>query len=87
MACPRDVLQPRQIQTDALPPLYRSSNGKVNVGGTMVRGSETSGTAHERLVFEVGRIGRLVVTAIRFDPDPLFDRRDERYNAGIICSI
>jgi hypothetical protein len=65
--------------------LYLSSSGKANIGGTVVRKSAAAGTARERHVFEVARIGGLVVTSIRFDPDPLFDRRDERYEAGIIC--
>jgi len=67
--------------------LYLSENGKVNVGGTVVREPPAGGTARERHVFEVARMGRLVVTSIRFDPDPLFDRRDARYEAGIICPV
>lgn len=52
----------------------------------MVRESVVSGTAPERRVFEVARIGGLVVTSILLDRDPPFDRRDERYSAGIACS-
>lgn len=66
--------------------LYLSSSGKVNVGGTVVRESASAGSARERHVFEVARIGTLVVTSIPFDPDPLFDRRDAQYAAGIICA-
>lgn len=66
--------------------LYLSSSGKANIGGTVVREPAAAGTARERHVFEVAQIGKLVVTSIQFDPDPLFDRRDGRYEAGIICS-
>ncbi len=67
--------------------LYWSANGKLNLGGTVVNGAPTAGMACERHVFEVGRISRLIVTSISFDPDPLFDRRDKRYDGGIICSV
>jgi hypothetical protein len=64
--------------------VYRSSDGTVSVSGIVI-GSVP--TAREQRVFEVARIGRLVVTSIAFGPDPVFDRHDPQYSEGIICSI
>ncbi len=67
--------------------LYWSNNRKLNVGGTVVNEASAPGTSCERHVFELGRISRLIVTSISFEPDPLFDPSDKRYAGGILCSV
>lgn len=64
--------------------VYRTANGKVHVSGMLVAATATLRTVR---VFEVGRIVRLVVTSIPFEPDPAFDRDDPRYGPGVICSL
>ena len=66
--------------------VYRSTKDKVSVSGTQIRNPEKPQDGFEPRNFEVGKIRSLQLTDQQFTPDPRFDRSDEKYAHGIICS-
>ncbi len=68
--------------------VYRSTTGRINVGGTqVVNPNQPAGDAFEPRMFEVGLIRTLRLTDTSFRPDPRFGPAEPRFREGVICSV
>jgi len=67
--------------------VYWTSKGKVCVSGVQVSNANDPMDQSGPHNFEVGRITALVLTDIKFVPDPRFHRFDAKYRHGIISSV
>ena len=67
--------------------VFHSPKHKVNVAGQQIKNLTNPADKLGPRDFEIGRIETLRVTAMRFTPDPRFDRTHAKYRNGIICPI
>jgi hypothetical protein len=67
--------------------VYRSTTGRINVGGTQLLNPGQPEDSYEPRVFEIGLIRTLRLTDTSFRPDARVDPEDPRYRNGVICAV
>ena len=67
--------------------VYRSTTGRMNVGGTQVDNPAASLDRFEPRVFEIGLIRTLRLTDTNFRPDARFSPEEPRFQEGVVCSV
>ena len=83
LRCEGDTLD----RTFAPHAVFHSTQDKVCVSGTQLRNPEKFGDDDEARYFEIGKVGSMTLTDRKFTPHPWFNRFDDQYRNGIICSV
>ena len=65
--------------------VFHSLKNKVSVSGTQIKNPGKAGD--EPRYFEIGKVASATLTDCKFTPHPWFNRSDEQYRNGIICSV
>jgi hypothetical protein len=75
--------EPRVVHPHAV---YRAASGGLFLDGLQVAGASRSGSLPGWREFALMRIVDVCVLDSRFEPDPEFNRRSERYQHGLLAS-
>jgi len=67
--------------------VYRSTTGRINVGGTQIHNPGQPENSYEPRLFEVGLIRTLRLTDTNFRPDQRFRRDEPQFHEGVICAL
>jgi hypothetical protein len=67
--------------------VYRSTTGRINVGGTQIHNPGQPEDSYEPRLFEVGLIRTLRLTDTSFRPDNRFRRDEPQFHEGVICAL
>jgi len=67
--------------------VFRGSTGIISVSGLRLANAVDAMPDQATCILEVGRITALKVTDVPFEPTGRFDRRDDRHENGVICSV
>ena len=67
--------------------VYRSTTGRINVGGTQIANPSQPEDVFEPRIFEIGLIRTLRLTDTSFRPDARFNPEQPRFQEQVICSV